>query len=240
MERFGLIAGLLAALCIPASAQFQGGGGFGTPGFTSPVAVSGPAYVFISSATTANSTDTFTQAFSLGGNAACEIVVGVSGAVTSFVSVVVGATTLNQDVTQGVNPGMAIYSSHLSACTGSQNVTLTTTGAAFSERNLYVWVLTGLVSSTKIASSSYSRSSGVNTPSSPTISVTAGDLMFGVGKTLGTLQSCAASTQAPTGTNSAAADTFGDDWLIASTNASFSTNCDAGASTSVSGFATYH
>jgi hypothetical protein len=40
MKRLALIAGLLVALCVPASAQFKGGGGFGAPGFTSPIVAS--------------------------------------------------------------------------------------------------------------------------------------------------------------------------------------------------------
>lgn len=41
MKRLVLIAGLLLASCFPASAQFYGGSGFGTPGFTSPAASGG-------------------------------------------------------------------------------------------------------------------------------------------------------------------------------------------------------
>jgi hypothetical protein len=44
MKRLILTAGLLLAFCLSAHAQFVGGGGFGTPGFTSPVASGGGGF----------------------------------------------------------------------------------------------------------------------------------------------------------------------------------------------------
>ena len=240
----------LLALCVSAQAQLSGGvGGFPGPG-TPHTSASAPAYTYIGSAQTGASGSGITQSFALGSNPTCKAVVGVtsSSGTTPTVTVSVGGVSLVQDSSQSVNAAslnVFIFSKDLASCTGSQSVVMTSTAASFSYRSISVYVLTNTVTSTVVQIGGYSQNSGTRTPTSPTISVTAGDLMFaeGLGNGAATLTTCSGSSVAPNAINQVtggSASNFMADWLIASTNASFATICDSSSNTNAVAFATYH
>lgn len=239
----------LLSLCVSAQAQLNGGGtGFPGPG-TPHTSAAAPAYTYIGTTSTSGSGANISQAFNLGANATCKVVVGFTAAANApTVSMTMGGVSLTQDATQNVgasNLTTFIFSKDLASCTGSQTLAVTSSAGSFTYRSASVYVLTNTVTSTVVQAGGYSQVGGVKTPSSPTMNVTAGDLMFveGIGLGAATITTCSGSTVAPNAINAVgggSASNFMADWLIASTNASFALQCDSSSNTNSVSAATYH
>ena len=247
-----LALAFLLALCVSAQAQLSGGaGGFPGPG-TPHTSAAAPAYTYIGGTASGSSGSGISQAFNLGANATCKVVVGVesSSGTTPTVTVSVGGVGLTQDIVKSAAASLLnafIFSGDLVSCSGSQTVAMTSTAGSFSYRSVSVYVLTNTISSTVVQTGGYSEASGTKTPASPTINVTAGDLLFAAGIGLGgaSITTCSGSSVAPNAVNhvaggSPSASDFMADWLIASTNASFATVCSSSSNSNAVAAATYH
>lgn len=236
---------VLALVCGSAHAQI--GLPFPGPGTPASSGVTPPAYSFINLQESTATGSGITQSFALGANATCRVIVGVSlgASAATVTSLTVGGVALSQDntkVSTGANTAAFLYSANLASCTGSQSLVLASTVGSFSYRAVWVWVATNLTVNGAIATGGYQLNAGTRTPTSPTISVTAADIMIGMIASTGTSATCAASSVAPTATHpgSTTPGTVGADWLIASTNASFAISCDASITSRAVAVATYH
>lgn len=161
------------------------------------------------------------------------VVVPVEVAGGTIVSITAGATPLNQDI---LNAGVAIAIYSGAVATPSSTLTIVTSGAAFFDRNMGVYVISNINTASVKHTLQYTGTTG-------NINVTAGDYMFAISNG----QSFASSTQAPTNactgtspgctiTGSSATGIVAD-WNIVSTNASFAVNA---AGTAYVAAATYH
>lgn len=207
--------------------------------------VAAPSYVFIGNTSSTASGGNISQAFNLGANATCQVVVGATGqktTITTF-SVTVGGVSLAQDDIQfstGAGYSATLFSAALPSCSGSQTVALTTNVTTFSFRSLAVWVLSNVASTTKIQSGGYVENTGTKTPASPTIAVVAGDLLFIQGNSsISTPGNCSGSSAPPSGVRTVTGAEVSADWLIAATNASFVLNCDGVNNSTAVAAATY-
>jgi len=138
----------------------------------------------------------------------------------TIVSLVVNGVTLTQDATFTGGNIIAFYSGLVPTGSGAQTITLNTTNAAFLERDIHVWTMTGLASSTKINSAT----SGNQTF---TIGVTLGDFLIAIDGINGAnTRNFNSSTETPAG-NHTTTWLLGSEWTIAATNASFSVTSSA-------------
>jgi hypothetical protein len=203
-----------------------------------------PSYTFIADIGSNATGATFSHSYALGSNPTCVVVVGITTQYGISVAPVIGGVTLTQaDTDSSTGNGYTgyIYYGTLSSCTGSQTLSFTTS-SSFTYRGATVWVLTNLASSTPVQTVTYHENSGTRTPSSPTISVTAGDLLFANGNGgTGTSGTCSGSSVAATANRTGGISSeVSADWLIASTNASFLLNCDSTNNSNVVVAASFH
>jgi hypothetical protein len=215
------LASIVVALIAPASAQFKGGGGFGTPGFTVPAPAAGggpPAYTFQNTASTTAAGAALSASIDIGAAQANRlIVVGCttgSGALTT--SVVVNGVTLTAD--NNSTGGVSIFSGIVASGSGAQTVAVTWASGNFDSRGFTVWRVTGL-------SSNLVKNIASGAGQTATVNVTAGDLMFGVAAfATGGPAPFSSSTETPFATHTAATQGSSADWTIVGTNASFTIN----------------
>lgn len=183
-----------------------------------PVGGGGPAFTFQNSANTGISGSALTASIDIGAAQADRlIVVGAStGAISLVTSVVVNGVTLNADVNS--NTQIAVFSGIVASGSGSQTVTVTWASGNFNDRSFGLWRVTGL-------SSNLVKQTATSTGTTGTISVTAGDLMFGVAIGTSGTPTWASSTEAPFATHLLNAGGQGSaEWTIVGTNAAFALN----------------
>ena len=180
------------------------------------------AYTFRGQLAADPSNDILTGNVDIGTASADRLIVALcatSGAPFTLASMIVNGVTLTIDKTQTNSHGVAICSGLVTSGTGSVTVSMTFTGSAFQDKFCVLYALTGLNSNL------VKQVAGASVPS-VTIPVVAGDFLFAIGVDAAN-PSFSGSTQSPTtqrqqtGTGSAYHETSAD-WVIASTNASFS------------------
>lgn len=148
----------------------------------------------------------------------------------TITSLVANSVALTQDILFTGGNIVAIYSGIVSAGSGSQTIVLNTTGAAFLERDIHVWTMTGLASSTKINTGSGGFAFNID--------VTQGDFLIAIDGLNGVnSRTFDTSTVAPAA-NHTTTWLLGAEWTIATTNASFSVTDGAGGSNRCA--ASYH
>jgi len=188
-----------------------------------PVAAGGgsPSYAFVGTFTDqgAVSGDTISTTMNIGTAAASRtiVIVGTSQNTPTLASATINGVSCTKDVSivqTGIFscPGVSYGS-------GTQTITVTWTGSGFLFRSIGVYELSNLASTTVVHTAS-------GTTSAATISVANHDLMFSVNSaTNPTAATYSTSSVAPSNSGLLWANVGGyADWLIASTNASFSVN----------------
>lgn len=231
------LALVLALVVGPASAQMTlTGAGSGSKG-----AAAAPSFINAGGASDPGNTGASVSGSINIGTASSNRIVVVAATYNSAVlasTVTVGGVSCTADV--NIN-SVAIYSCPgASYGSGSQTVSVTWASGNFIIRGFTVWVLSNCTSSTVVNTA--------NNPSGQTavsINVAAKDLMFSAAQLNNdpTIASYATSSVAPTDTGSimASGNFYGSyaDWLIASSNATFSVTPDT-SSTLAFAVATYH
>lgn len=139
MKHFFILTALLASLCVPASAQFEGGGGFGTPGFTSPAASGGGGSpTWTGTGAFANGSCSFAPSCTITTTATVTagIVVAMAGVQNQglsagTISISICGTSLTMDVTPSITSGTyGGAMGHGSVTGGTCTITLTVSGTA--------------------------------------------------------------------------------------------------------------
>lgn len=216
---------LLAALCGTADAQilnFPPGTFSNKPALDPASGGSGPSYVLAGTASAADSGSTEVYSIPMGStcSGSCVVVALVdylNPLIGGFTSLTACSTSLTKQVeNDALNSSLAVFSASISGCTGSQNFTLVTTAGAFVQRDICVWIATGLGSAIPTATSGSSNATSYNITVGSTSSFLFDITAIGSGT-----PTFAASTQAPTTvtavTGTFANRTFCVDWNNPST-----------------------
>lgn len=146
---------------------------------------------------------------------------------TTVTSITVNGTSLSAVVNTAGS--VAIFAGLVTTGSGTVTITATWASGSFQLRGFAIYALKGLSSNTVKQTASLSASGPL------TISVTAGDFMFAANESVNANANFSTSTQVPTANHSIfSSNPWGtaSDWIIASTNASFSANPLSGISTS--------
>lgn len=179
MKRLALIAAFLAAFALPASAQFKGAGGFGTPGFTSPAAVGGGGFSLTLQGTASSTTSATTISYgTVTYGSGCTRVVAVIlyriGASTAISSVTVNGSSLSQVSgafgfnNSSNNSDVWESSGAISGSSGTVSITYAASTAGFSAVGLYC-----LNTTTPTASAATQSGSSFATSTTATITIPA-------------------------------------------------------------------
>jgi hypothetical protein len=189
--------------------------------FTLVIAPAVPAYSYVGSFSNNDSTNTTTFSSVALGSSSVRVIVGIiqtSGSTIS--SVTVGATSLTQDSVLNGSSGVVAFYSLVFASPGTQTITLTSTGATFTPRDILVWTASNL-STGPVTNIQATATAGTQSPGSG--SVTAGDFMFNLARNIGSPPPAPTvahgSTQNPANTRTISGDTVaaGYDLIVSAT-----------------------
>lgn len=207
------------------------------------VATAAPAFSYLGSFNNSSlgAGTTATMPFTMTNTAGLLVVyfaLSSSKTITSVVYDPGGANvTLTKDAFNNGGHTQGVWSGVIPAASGSKNIVVTATASIqFQAAGAHAWLCTNLISSAAQSSAS------VSAPQSASISVTSGYFMFGGAFNTGAIAAVnwSSSTQVPSNTRTVASNfTYGADWTIASTNASFTATPKSGNGFDQS-YATYH
>jgi hypothetical protein len=233
--RFKIVFALLAVLVV--GPNVGGSGAIAKWQSVQQVVIPAPSatYAFIGNFAANTSSATISNNFNLGSNPTCYVIVGVRAQNGSAVSAItVGSTSLTQLVASSTFIFSGLYGASLSSCSGSQTVSATITGSAFSDQGMAVWVATNLTSTTPVGTGS----DNAGNPVSASLNIN-GDFIFAFtavlsgGATITYSSSTSAPTRADTPFTASGVYLTSADWSTPTTNPSF--NVEAVFSTGPAG-----
>lgn len=187
------------------------------------------SYTFSGVTTNASSTTTVTASFNIGAGVSPFVVVGVqqqTGHASPTMTIGSGTPiSMNLDFINTDNQEV-FFSCLATGLSGTQTVSLTAAGSAFETVGFSLWYFPSLMV--------LSHTAGIASGTTLTIPVNVGDSLFVTGHDAGTAYNYSGSSAAPTGDRpitGAANNPESADWVITSSNASFSVVSSAGAAT---------